>query len=242
MSVVAIILDLIVVAIIALSVFLAYKKGLIKTLFSLIGFVAAVALAVWMSTPVAGWLNMQFVEPAVRNTVLTAVNGTALGADYDQAINQVDVVGNLQEMPDGLRDFLENLNVDIDGIIASAEQSKANSVAAKEALIDSIVDPISGTVSKAVALIGLTIIFFILLFVATRLLDAIFRVLPFGKSANRLGGVIFGAVRALLIIMVLGAVVYGLANGNVLLSSEELENTFILKHINAINPIISALK
>lgn len=238
----AIILDLLAVVIIAVSVFFAYKKGLIKTLFSLVGGIAAVVLAVWMSTPVAGWLNEEFIGPTIRNTVLTAVNGTSLSEGYDKALESVDVVGNLQEMPEKLRTFLENLNVDIDGIVASAEQSKANSVAAKEQLINSIADPISETVSKAVALVALAIIFFVLLFVVTRLLDTVFRVLPFGKSLNQTGGVIFGVIRAALFLMVFGAVVYGLAQGNVLLSTEELNETWILKYINQYNPILNFLK
>lgn len=238
----AFVLDVLVVAIIALSVFLAYKKGLIKTLFSLVGGIAAVVLAVSLSGPVASWLNTQFIEPTVRDTVLTAVNGSSLGQSYDEAINSVDVAGKLQEMPENLRMFLENLNVDIDEIVASAEETRENSIAAKEALIDSIVVPVSQTISKAIALIGLALIFFILLFVATRLLDTVFRVLPFGKSFNKVGGILFGAIRALLIVMLFGAVVYGLAGGNVLVSMEELENTLILKTVNQFNPILNALK
>lgn len=238
----AIILDIIALAIMVISIVLAYKKGLIKTLFSLVGGIAAVALAVSMSAPVAGWLNERFIGPAIRSTVLTAVNGTSLGENYDKALESVDVVGNLQEMPDSLRDFLENLNVDVDKIVASAEQSKADSVAAKEQLIDSIAQPISESVSKAAALIGLAIIFFLLLFVATRLLDTVFRVLPFGRSLNQVGGILFGVVRAALFVMLFGAVVYGLACGNILLSLDELDHTFLLKYINQYNPIINFLK
>ncbi len=238
----AIILDILIVAIIALSVYLAYKKGLIKTLFSLVGGIAAVVLAVSLSGPVADWLNTEYIGPAVRNTVLTAVNGSSLSTGYDEALNSVDVAGKLQEMPENLRTFLEKLNVDIDGVVNSAEESKANSVATKEALIDSIASPVSDAISTAVALIGLSIIFFILLFVATRLLDTVFRILPFGKSLNKVGGMLFGVVRALLIVMLIGAALHGLASGNVLFSLEDLENTLILKTINQFNPILNVLR
>lgn len=238
----AIILDILVVVIFAVSVYFAYKKGLIKTIFSLLGGIIAVVLAIMLSNPVAGWLNEQFIGPTVRNTVLTAVNGTSLAENYDEALQAVDVVGKLQEMPEGLRDFLENLNVDIDSIVSSAEQSKADSISAKEQLIDSIASPVSDAISKAAALIGLVIVFFLLLLIVTRLLDTVFRVLPFGKSLNRMGGLIFGVVRALLIAMIFGAVIYGLACGNVLLSLDELDQTFLLKTINQYNPILNVLK
>ena len=238
----AIVLDILVLVIMILSVWSAYRKGLIKTLFSLIGGIVAVILAVQLSVPVANWIDDRFVGPTVRDTVLTAVNGSALGGSYDQALESIDVVEKLQEMPESLRSFLETLNVDVDSIVSSAQQSQSDSIAAKERLITSISAPISQAISKAIALIGLVIIFFILLFIVSRLLDTVFRVLPFGKTLNRVGGIVFGVIRAVLIVLIFGAVIYGLACGNVLVSLEELNHTIILKAINQVNPILSALK
>ena len=134
----AIILDILVLVIMILSVWSAYRKGLIKTLFSLIGGIVAVILAVQLSVPVANWIDDRFVGPTVRDTVLTAVNGSALGGSYDQALESIDVVEKLQEMPESLRSFLETLNVDVDSIVSSAQQSQSDSIAAKERLITSI--------------------------------------------------------------------------------------------------------
>ena len=238
----AIILDVFVLAVVAISVFTAYKKGFIKTLFSLVGGLVAVILAINLSVPVANWLDETFVGPAVRKTVLTAVNGSQLAESYDQALGAIDVVDKLQEMPESLRSFLEKLNVDVDQIVASAEKTQEDTVAAKEKLIDSIALPVSKMISKAIALIGLVVIFFVLLFVASRLLDAVFRLLPFGSSLNKAGGLLFGALRAILIVFVFGAVVYGLACGNILVSFEELDHTVLLRLINTYNPILNALK
>ena len=238
----AIVLDILIIAIVALSVFLAYKKGMIKTLFSLVGGILAVVLAVWLSTPVANWLDREYIGPAVHSAVLSAVNGSSISESYDDALETVDVVETLKEMPDSLRSFLESINVDVDAIIAEAENAVSDSAAAKDQLIASIAEPISSTVSKAAALIGLALIFFILLFVVMHLLNAVFQMLPFGKSFNRVGGIIFGVVRAILIVMVLGAVIYGLACGNILLSVEELDQTILLKNINKINPILLAFQ
>ena len=236
------VLDIIALAIIGVSVFFAYKKGLIKTLFSVVGGIIAIVLAVAMSTPVANWLNEKYVGPSIHETVLKIVNGADLSQDYDEALKSVDVVGKLREMPESLRTALEKLHVDVEGIVASAEQSKTNSVEVKEKLINSIAEPVSDVISKTVALIGLAIIFFIALLVVTHLLDAVFRILPFGKTANKTGGIIFGVIRALLILMIFGAIAYGFARGNVLISSEDLDKTFILKFVNAFNPILNILK
>ncbi len=238
---ISIILDVLVVAIIVLSVVLAYRKGLIKTLFSLVGGIAAVVLAISMSAPVAEWIDEKFVGPTVQSAVLTAVNGSPLSEGYDTALEKIDVAEKIEQMPQELRAFLEKMNIDVEGVQASAEQSAAQTAAAREQLIMDISAPVSATISKAIALIALVVIFFLLLFVASRLLDTVFRVLPFGKKLNHAGGLVFGMVRALLFVMLFGAVVYGLAMGNVWLSLDDVENTFILNFINQYNPILTAL-
>lgn len=236
---IAIILDILVLGVVVGSAILAYKKGFIKTLFSLVGGIAAVVLAVSFSEPVAAWLDSAFIGPAVKSSVLTAVNGSPLTEDYNEALESIDVSLKLREMPEGLRSFLESINIDVEETIFKAEQNKASSVDAREQLISDIVAPISATISKVIALIGLIIIFFLLLFVASLLLNAIFKLLPFGKTLNHVGGVLFGVARGILLVMVLGAILYGLGKGNYLLSLGDIENTWILKWVNAINPILN---
>ncbi len=239
---IAIILDLLVLGVVVGSAILAYKKGFIKTLFSLVGGIAAVVLAVSFSEPVAAWLDSAFIGPAVKSSVLTAVNGSPLTEDYNEALESIDVSLKLREMPEGLRSFLESINIDVEETIFKAEQNKASSVDAREQLISDIVAPISATISKVIALIGLIIIFFLLLFVASLLLNAIFKLLPFGKTLNHVGGVLFGVARGILLVMVLGAILYGLGKGNYLLSLDDIENTWILKWVNAINPILNLFR
>ena len=170
---------------------------------------------------------------------MTAVNGSPLTEDYDVALESIDVSDKLQEMPETLRTFLESINIDVEDAISKAEQNKAASAAAREQLISDIVAPISSTISKVIALIGLTILFFALLFVASLLLNAIFKLLPFGKTLNRFGGVLFGVARGILLVMVLGAILYGLGKGNNVISLEDIEHTWILKWFNAVNPILN---
>ncbi len=235
----AIVLDLIAVAIFALSIFLAYRKGLIRTLFSLLGGIVAVSLAFSLLAPVSGWVEEKLIGPAVHKTVLTAVNGARPEGEYEEALAAVDVASALREMPDGLRDFLDSIHADVDGIIAAAEQNRANTLAAKEQLIDQIASPISGAISRALSMVAMVIIFYLLMLVASRLLDAIFRLLPMGKTINRVGGVIFGIVRGGLLLMLFGAILYWLAQGNVLILPSQLSKTFLIELINQYNPILN---
>ncbi len=235
---VSVILDVLAVAILVVSAIFAYRKGFIKTLFSLLGGVIAVVLAISFCAPVAAWLDAAFVGPAVQKSVLTAVNGAPLAKDYDEALASVDVSDKLQEMPESLRSFLESLNIDAEDVVDIAEKNKATSVAARRQLIDDITAPITATISKAIALIALMILFLLLLFIASRLLNVIFKLLPFGTSFNRFGGLILGVLRGILFIMIFGLIAYGFASGNTLISHKDIEGTWILEWVNTYNPIL----
>ena len=87
-------------------------------------------------------------------------------------------------------------------------------------------------------MIGLIILFFALLFVASLLLNLVFKVLPFGKSINSIGGVVFGVVRGVLLVLVMGAIIHSLALSGNWIAAEDIEKTWILKFINEINPIL----
>lgn len=236
---ISIILDVLVIVIIILSAILAYRKGFVKTLFSLLGGVLAVVLAITFCAPFAAWLDAAFVGPAVRNSVLTAVNGSPLTEEYDEALSSVDVSEKLREMPEALRSFLESMNVDVEETIDLAQKNREDSVAARRQLIEDITLPITATISKAIALIILIIGFFLLLFVASLLLNVIFKLLPFGGSFYRVGGLILGILRGALFAMIFGLIAYGFAYGETLISFEDIEGTWILKWINAYNPILS---
>lgn len=234
-----VLLDLLILVISGLSIFFAYKKGLIRTLFSLVGFIAAVALAFSFCEPVAAWVDSQFIKPAVQEIVLDAINGGKVEGDYDEALSQVDVVVTLREMPEPLENFLENINVDINKLIEGAEKAEADSLTAKERLVESIVVPVSAAISKTVTLIVLIAVFLALLYVITRLLDAVFKVLPVAKSINKIGGIICGLVRAGVLSLIVSAAIYGLACGNILFNIAQLEDTYLIKWINDVNPILS---
>ena len=235
------ILDLLVLLIAGLSIFLAYKKGLFRSLFSLVGFVVTIILAVSLCNPVAQWIDDEFVNPAVKEMVLNTVNGEDYNGDYDEALNSIEVVDIFEQMPDGLRSFLEGFNIDVDEIISSAQESD-DTADAKNSLIDRVASPISGSISRVIAMIILLVVLFIVLFILTRLLDKIFHVLPLVKNVNAIGGIVFGVLRGALLVLIFCSIVYGLSGANWLITADQVEDTYLVKEINEINPILNALK
>ncbi len=232
------ILDIVIVAVLAIFTFLAYKKGLIKTLFGMLGTLVAFLGAFAFKGAVGGWLDVTFVRPSVRNMVLSTLSGSPV-LDYDKALSSLDVAGKVQKMPEALRSLLETVGISAADITSSLSSLSANTLEAKNKLIDSIAAPISATISTAIAFVILFVVLLIVCKVGAKILSALFNLLPIGKQFNRLGGAAVGLVEGALIVLVLTAVIWGISLGadKGIFSPETLEKTLITKEIIKINPI-----
>ena len=159
-----IVLDIILIGLFGGSVALGYYKGLIKTLFSLVGSLGSMVLAVALNDPFSGLIK--------------------------------DV-------------FFKDMEEDA---------------------------------AKLSAFLVLIVICYVALFVASRLLDTVFRVLPFGSTLNKGGGIAVGVLRGALFVLILGVVVYYLVQADLWISAKDVENTFLLREINEYNPIMNFIK
>ena len=237
-----IIVDIVIVAIIALSAYLAYKKGLIGTLFSLLGTVIAIVLAVNLCGTVSGFIDTKYVNPAVKTSIIKAVDASVVGENYEQiTVNADEFRAKLEQMPQSLKSIL-----DMAGISSEQVVKNVQSGIDLEKIIDDIASPISITISRVIALVGLFVIFFVALRVVTKLLTAVFSLLPVGKKLNAFGGLVFGILRGILIAFVIatffGAVSKGVdPDSNNIFSKKTIESTYILKTIEDFNPITSAI-
>lgn len=232
------ILDIIIVAILAVFVFLAYRRGLIKTLFSLLGTVIAFLGALAFKGAVGGWIDQAFVRPSVRSMVLSTLSGTPV-LEYEKALSSLDVAEQLYKMPKSLIALLESVGLSSQDIIDGISSVSTNTVEAKNQLIDSIAAPISATISTAIAFIVLFIVLLVVCKVGAKLLSALLGLLPLGKQFNRVGGAVIGLAEGVLIVLILTAVIWAVSHGikEGLCSAEMLEKTLITKEIIKINPI-----
>ena len=112
---------------------------------------------------------------------------------------------------------------------------------AKAAIVDAMTTPVSSIIGKTIA--------FILLFVGSIiivkvlwLLSSLVVNLPVIRSIDRIGGVILGVINGILITFVLVAViniglVYALKDKPANQRENIIENTFIFKFVDEINPL-----
>ncbi len=159
-----IVVDIIIIAIILLSTFLAYKKGLITLAIQLVSVIIAIVLTLLLYKPVSNVIiNVTGIDEMIQNAILEEAN---------------DIMTNNQE----------NANQVVESIQNNMLPETARTIS---------INIIQG----AVILILYVIIRIILRFV-TALANLVAK-LPILNQFNKLGGVIYGILRGLLIVYIL---------------------------------------
>ena len=165
-----IILDIILVAIIALNIFICYKKGLVKLAVGLIA-VAAVSNLIIENTEID-----ENIEQAI-------INNFSGDTQENEEVRYVSVLDYLQKYVD---DAVNKTQTEI-------VTQTAGMMAVK--------------IINVVVLIGIFIIVRAVLVLLTFISDIITS-LPILKQFNEVGGILYGAIKALLIIYVVLAIVF----------------------------------
>jgi len=175
-----IILDVIIVAILAINVYLCYKKGLVNLAVGLIAVVAAIILSVIFYKPITNLVveNTGFDE-AIENTIIETFvpEGTDAG--------QVQYVGILS--------FLET---EVGNVVNQTQNEVMYETAG--AMAEKVIN--------LIVFIAIFTIVRVALFALTFVADAITS-LPILKQLDDVGGILYGLVKALLIIYVVLAIV-----------------------------------
>lgn len=176
-----IILDIILVAIVALNIFICYKKGLVKLAVGLIAVAAAIILALILYKPVSNLIieNTEIDE----NIEQAIINNFSGDTQENEEVRYVSVLDYLQKYVD---DAVNKTQTEI-------VTQTAGMMAVK--------------IINVVVLIGIFIIVRAVLVLLTFISDIITS-LPILKQFNEVGGILYGAIKALLIIYVVLAIVF----------------------------------
>ena len=160
----SIIVDLIIVAIILLSAFLAYRKGLVTLAIQLVAVIIAVVLTLILYKPVSNLIiNVTGVDEMIQNAILEEAND--IMTNEGNGANQIVETIQNNMLPETARTISINI------------------------------------IEGAVILILYVLIRIILRFV-TAIANAVSK-LPILNQFNKLGGVIYGILRGVLIVYIL---------------------------------------
>ena len=210
-----IIFDIIIVAIIALNIFICYKKGLVKLAVGLIAVLGAVILALILYKPVSNII--------IENTEIDDKIENAIIENFSAETNE-----NAEVRYVGIIDYLEKY---VDDAVNKTQNE--------------IVYETAGTIAVKIVNVAVILIIFLIVRIALILLTFISDLitsLPILKQFNEVGGVIYGAVKALLIIYTLLTIVFFVvyATGNTTIS-EAISSSFITKFFYDHNLLLNIL-
>ena len=210
-----IILDLIIVAIIASNIFICYKKGLVKLAVGLVAVLAAIILSVILYKPVSNLIIKNTgIDKKIENVIIENFSSDTQNGGETKYV--------------GVIDYLEKY---------------ANDAVTKTQ--NEIVYETAGTmavkITNIIVLLAIFIIVRAVLVLLTFVSDAITS-LPLIKQCNEVGGVIYGIIKAFLIVYIILAIVFliVLVSGNstisYMISSSHItkffyENNLLLKII-----------
>ena len=227
----SIILDAIIVLIIILFVFLSAKKGFVRTLIEVVGFIAAITIALSLSTPIANFFYDSAVQPIVTKTVESVAN------DGSSNVNEaVDAVWN--KLPDFLTESsFFNLSKDklTDSISGNADTTELVSS------INSFVKPpVSKLISVAVSVILVVVLLFVVRVLA-KIVNKLFSFSLIGDINKTLGGIlglIKGAAVCVIFCMVVGLILSFTKNGFLIFTYDAINSSHLFKFIMGLSPFL----
>ena len=214
-----IIIDIITVAIMALFIFIGYKKGLIKVALGLVAIIVSILIALIFYRPAANFI--------INNTQLDNI----ISENIYNKIKDVDFNNITVEE----KEKNQILKIADKQIKKALEESRDNTA-------QYVSDSLTRTIIEGISLIGLIIMLRIAL-LALNLLSDVVASLPIIKQFNKSGGILYGIIEGLFIINLIFAILYIL---NPIVSNSKMEQmvnqTKLSKLIYQNNVIITAIK
>ncbi len=180
----SIIMDLIIVGIFAVSIFFGYQKGLTKCVIKIFSFVIALILAAILFKPVSNLVmkNTQ-IEDKIKEAVINLVG------------DDIAIHGKIEEdtnLPKAMVNYINK----------AVEEAETE---ARENIVPVVAENIATTTINVGVAIGLFLVIRIgLIFVSA--LSSLFTDLPIVKQFDKTGGIIYGLLKAFVIVSVLLAI------------------------------------
>lgn len=230
----SIILDLIILAIIILTVLISAKRGFVRTAVELVGFIAAVFISFTISTPLADTTYDKIIEPSVVSSVASAADTAA-----DNSVATVDNFWN--ELPEWIKNGVGKAGISKDSLNGSISENIGNGVqSAAESASQSVIKP---AVTSILSLIYQTIILIVLLALVkplAKLINKLFSFSVIGTANRILGGAVGipkGIIYAVAFCLIITLAVSFTNNGFLIFNDETMKQSVFFSFVNSLRLI-----
>lgn len=208
-----ILMDLIIIAILVLSIIMGYKKGLINVVFNIFAFFIALIATIILYRPVANIIiNNTEIDDKIKSAIIN--NATEEKQSEESSSNT------------GMQKYIE------DAIKNTADEAKSQ-----------VIETVAKTVSiRAVEILTSIILFIVIraVLIVLKVFTQAIANLPLIKQFNELGGVVYGIAKGLIIVYIILTIMYFVVSingkGNI---SEAINNSYITKILYNNNIIVN---
>lgn len=181
-----IISDVVVFGIICLYIWRGRVDGFIKSFFHTFAYLGAAICARMFSKPVSNWL----AEKLLYNKIHEKVREIVTSLNVKEGINELT-----KAVSEKFSGIIRLFNIDLDGIASSAIANQENAV---EKMVEKISSSLSFGISNVLSLILVVVVALFIFKLVARVLDTVAK-LPVLNLINNTGGIIFGALKGLLV-------------------------------------------
>ena len=178
-------LDVIIIGTLLLFMWMGYRRGLIRTLFSLISFAISIALSVYLYPIVAEWLRGTPIFTALKEYIMRT-----MGLEEVVHLHSLEVIANLP-LPDLMRRSL----------LLHYDTPSMFELLGVRTIEEYIAGFFAGMALNIVAMLIVFIIVRVILGFISGMLDVVGR-LPVIRPFNRAGGLIAGLVQGVVIVWI----------------------------------------
>ncbi len=196
-------LDLIIVAILAISIFLGIRRGLIQSIISLVGSIVALVLALIFSANLGVYIDANYVNAPMRSWTIDQLTASA----ETVSATELDFDDLFANQPEFFTETCDFLGVDVNEMAKSYESLKTEGVEhAKSAIITEMVDPLSALISRVLAFAVIFLAAMIAIVVIS-LFSKFLTNLPIIRKMDKLGGGLLGVITGILISFIVVAII-----------------------------------
>ena len=230
------VIDIILVAVFALFVYTAMKKGFMLSLLEFLAVIISFVLAYSLSPVVAEAAYDGFVEKQLVESVEDKIDENfSLEETGEQAEQLLDAI------PDYMVAFAESFGISVNDIKHDlAKEDLSNENLATE-LVENIAQPIAIGALTVVSFLILAVVLQIILKVLARLISGVFK-LPVIGSANKILGAILGACKGIVVVIFICTVLTVVFSSGDNEIADAVNDSLVINALDEINPFIKSLK
>ena len=193
------IVDIILVALIALIAFISSKRGFVRTVLDLVSGVAAFIGARFLAPPVSVYLYDNVAKVPVTN-FLTEKYASA-GDSLAQVIS--NATQTLEFLPEGVLAYIKEAGF-LDGEVISAEI--LSSITTVEQIESVIAAPIVTAILQIIAFAVLSVVLLIVLRIASLFISKVIKISKLADKINTILGGVFGILKGLVYVFIIAVV------------------------------------